>query len=327
MWYSALGFLVILTLSLLAAPLTADAQTLAQIPHIGIIAEWPEDSPYYGAFRQGLRELGYLEGQTIAIKWRITEGKLDRLADMVTELVRLKMDIIVTAGTPATRAAMQATTTIPILMVSAGDPLRTGLVASLAQPGGNVTGSSLFGPELSAKRLQLLKETLPTTSRVALLLNPMNPANVLNFEDAQAAARALGVTLHSVEVSRPNEFMSAFAVMLRERPDALILTADGMHQQHVEQIMAFAAEHRLPVMSNLKGNVVAGALMSYGASLRDLWRRGALYVDKLLKGAKPGDLPVQQPMQFELVINLKTAEALGLTIPPSILFQADEVIR
>jgi putative ABC transport system substrate-binding protein len=323
---SAVGIIVTFALGLLT-PLTADAQTPAKIPHIGLIAEWPEDSPYYGVFRQGLRELGYREGQNIAIEWRITEGKLDRLADAVAELVRLKMDIIVTAGTPATRAAMQATTTIPILMVSAGDPLRTGLVASLARPGGNVTGSSLFGPELSPKRLQLLKETLPTASRVAFLWNPTNPANVLHFEDIQAGARALGVTLHSVEVSSPNEFTSAFAAMMRERPDALIMTTDGMHQQHVGQIIDFAAEHRLPVMSNLKENVVAGVLMSYGASLLDLYRRAALYVDKILKGAKPGDLPVQQPMKFELVINLKTAKALGLTISPTILFQADEVIR
>ena len=320
------GIIVTLALGLLT-PLTADAQTPAKIPHIGIIAEWPEDSPYYGIFRQGLRELGYMEGQNIALEWRITEGKLDRLADMATELVRLKMDIIVTAGTPATRAAMQATTTIPIIMVSVGDPLRTGLVASLARPGGNVTGSSLLGPELSPKRLQLLKETLPTASRVAFLWNPTNPSNVLHFEDIQAGARALGVTLHSVEVSSPNEFTSAFAAMMRERPDALIMTADGMHQQHVGQIIDFAAEHRLPVMSNLKENVVAGALMSYGASLLDLYRRATLYVDKILKGAKPGDLPVQQPMQFELVINLKTAKSLCLTIPPTLLFQADEVIQ
>jgi putative tryptophan/tyrosine transport system substrate-binding protein len=323
---STIGLIVTLALGLLT-PLTADAQTPTKIPHIGIIAEWPEDSPYYGVFRQGLRELGYMEGQNLAIEWRITEGKLERLPGLAAELVRLKMDIIVTAGTPATRAAMQATTTIPIIMVHVGDPLRTGLVASLARPGGNVTGSSLLGPELSPKRLQLLQETLPTASRVAFLWNPANPANVLHFEDLQAGARALGVTLHSVEVSSPNEFTSALAAMMRERPDALIMTADGMHQQHIGQIVDFAAEHRLPVMSMLKENVVAGALMSYGASLLDLWRRATLYVDKILKGAKPDDLPVQQPMQFEFVINLKTAKALGLTIPPTILFQADEVIR
>jgi putative tryptophan/tyrosine transport system substrate-binding protein len=321
------GIIVTLALGLLSAPLTADAQTPAKIPRIGIIGDWPENSPNWGVFRKGLRDLGYVEGQNIAIEWRFTEGKLDRVADAATELARLKVDIILTAGTPAARAAMQATTTIPIIMVSVGDPLRAGLVASLAQPGGNVTGSTLLGPELSPKRLQLLKETLPTVSRVAFLWNPTNPANVLHFEDIQAGARALGVTLHSVEVSSPNEFKSAFAAMMRERPDALIMTADAMHQLHIGQIIDFAAENRLPVMSNVKENVVAGALMSYGASQPELFRRAALYVDKIVKGAKPGDLPVQQPMKFELVINLKTAKALGLTIPQTLLFQADEVIR
>jgi ABC-type uncharacterized transport system substrate-binding protein len=321
------GIIVTLALGLLSAPLTADAQTPAKIPRIGIIGDWPEDSPNWGVFRQGLRELGYVEGQNIAIEWRFTGGKLDRLADTATELVHLKMDIIVAIGTPATRAAVQATTTIPIIMVSVGDPLRAGLVASLARPGGNVTGSTLLGPELSPKRLQLLQETLPTASRVAFLWNPTNPANVLHFEDIQAGARALGVTLPSVEVSSPNEFTSAFTAMMRERPDALIMTADPMHQLHVGQIIDFATQHRLPVMSNVKENVVAGALMSYGASLPELYKRATLYVDKILKGATPGDLPVQQPMKFELVINLKTAKALGLTIPPTLLYQADEVIQ
>jgi ABC-type uncharacterized transport system substrate-binding protein len=321
------GIIVTLALGLLSAPLTADAQTPAKIPRIGIIGDWPEDSPNWGVFRQGLRELGYVEGQNIAIEWRFTGGKLDRLADTATELVRLKMDIIVTIGTPATRAAMQATTTIPIIMVSVGDPLRAGLVASLARPGGNVTGSTLLGPELSPKRLQILQETLPTASRVAFLWNPTNPANVLHFEDIQAGARALGVTLHSAEVRSPGEFESAFAAMMRERPDALIITADGIHQQHVGQILNFAAKNRLPVMSNVKDNVVGGALVCYGASQSELCRRAALYVDKILKGTTPGDLPVQQPTEFDLVINLKTTQALGLTIPPTLLFQATEVIR
>jgi putative tryptophan/tyrosine transport system substrate-binding protein len=322
-----LGLLVTLALGFLVAPLAPDAQPAAKIPRIGIIGDWPEDSPSWEVFRQGLRDLGYVEGQNLAIEWRFTEGKLDRLADTATELVRLQMDIIVTTGTPATRAAMHATPTIPIIMVSAGDPLRAGLVASLARPGGNVTGSTILGPELSAKRLQLLKEILPTASRVAFLWNPTNPANVLHFEDIQAGARALGVTLHSAEVRSPGEFESAFAAMMRERPDALIITADGIHQQHVGQILNFAAKNRLPVMSNVKDNVVGGALVCYGASQSELFRRAALYVDKILKGAKPGDLPVQQPMKFELIINLKTAQALGLTIPPTLLFQADEVIR
>jgi putative tryptophan/tyrosine transport system substrate-binding protein len=268
-----------------------------------------------------------VEGQNLAIAWRFTEGKPGRFADTATELVRLQMDIIVTVGTPATRAAMRATTTIPIIMLSVGDPLRAGLVASLARPGGNVTGSTLLGPELSAKRLQLLTEILPTASRVAFLWNATNPANVLHYEEIQVGARALGVTLHSVEVSSPNEFEGAFAAMMQERPDALIMTADAMHQVHVGRIIDFMAKNRLPIVSNVKENVGAGALMSHGANLPELYRRATVYMDKILKGAKPGDLPVQQPMQFELVINLKTAQALGLTIPPTLLFQADEVIR
>jgi putative tryptophan/tyrosine transport system substrate-binding protein len=325
--HTTVGLLVTLILSLFMAPLTADAQTPAHIPRIGIIGDLPEDSPIWGAFREGLRDLGYVEGQNIAIEWRFTEGKLDRVAEAAAELVRLKMDIILTSGTPATRAAMQATTTIPIIMMSVGDPLRTGLVASLAQPGGNVTGSTLLGPELSPKRLQLLQETLPTASRVAVLWNPTNPANVVHFEDLQAGARALGVTLHSVAVRSPTEFPSAFATLMRERPDALMITADALVHQHIRQILDFAAEHRLPVIAMTREFVLAGALMSYGASSRELYRRASVYLDKILKGAKPGDLPVQQPMTFELVLNLKTAEALGLTIPPLILFQADEVIR
>jgi putative ABC transport system substrate-binding protein len=222
---------------------------------------------------------------------------------------------------------MQATSTIPIVMVGPGDPLRAGLVASLARPGGNVTGLSSFGPELSGKQLQLLQEAVPTVSRVAFLWNPTNPVNRLYFEDIQAGARALSVTLHSVEVSSPNEFKSAFAAMMRERADALIMTGDPMHQLHVGQIIAFAAENRLPMMSNSKESVIGGALMSYGVSGPVNQRRAAFYVDKILKGAKPGDLPVEQPMKCELVINLKTANAFGLTIPPSLLVQADEVIR
>jgi ABC-type uncharacterized transport system substrate-binding protein len=221
----------------------------------------------------------------------------------------------------------QDTTTIPIVMLAVGDPVRTGIVASLAQPGGNVTGSTILGAELSAKRLQLLHEALPTLARVAFLWNPANIANRLHFDDIAQGAKALGVTLHSVEVHHPDGFDRALTALSAERPDTLIMTADPLHQRHVGQVIAFAAQHRLPVLYQLRENVEAGGLMSYGASQPALFRRGALYVDKILKGAKPADLPVEQPMQFELVINLKTAEALGLTIPPMLLFQADAVIR
>ena len=249
----------------------------------------------------------------------MAEGHPDRLAEAA-------VDILVTFGTPATRAAMQATTTIPIVMASAGDPVRAGLVASLARPGGNVTGSSIRGAHLGAKQLQLLREGLPTVARVAFLSNPLNSDNVLWHDGLQAAERALSVTLHAVAVGDPSAFEGVFAAVRQEPPDALIFTGDPMHQRHLERILAFAAQHRLPAMSNIKANVSASALLSYGPSWPEAFQRAALYVDKILKGAKSGDLPVRQPTTFELVINLKTAEALGLTIPPVLLFQATEMI-
>jgi putative ABC transport system substrate-binding protein len=317
------GIIITFALGLLSAPLTPDAQTPPKIPRIGIL----EDAPNSGVFRQGLRDLGYVEGQNIVLEWRVAKGNADRLAEAAAELVRLPVDILVTFGTPATRAAMHATTTIPIVIASGGDPLRTGIVASLARPGGNVTGSSTMGPDLSAKQLHVLREGVPTVARVAFLWNPLNAALVLWYEDLRAAARELGVTLHSAEVRHPSEFEGAFAAMTREPPDALIMTGDPMHQLHFERILAFATQNRLPLMSNVKANVPAGALLSYGPSWPELFQRAALYVDKILKGTKPGDLPVQQPTQFELVINLKTARALGLTISPTVLFQATEVVQ
>jgi len=279
------------------------------------------------ALRAGLRDLGYVEGKNIAIEFRWADGKYERLPGLAAELVRLKVDVIVTQGTPATQAAMRATTTIPIVMLGTGDPLRTGLVASLSRPGGNVTGLTQLAPELAGKRLQLLKETVPNVSRVAFLWNPANAVQIPYFKEMQAAARLLSLTLQSVEVRAPQEFESAFAGMMRERPDALIMTGDGAHRLRLPWIVDFAAKRRLPVMYQVKEYVDAGGLMSYGASLPDLSRRGALYVDKILKGAKPSDLPVEQPTKFELVVNLKTAKALGITIPPSILVRAEKVIE
>ena len=317
-----IGLLVTLILAILMAPLAA-APRPTKLPRIGII----EDSPYWGAFRQGLRDLGYVEGQNIVIEERRAEGQLKRLPTLAVELVRLEVDVIVTAGTPGTLAAKQATTTIPIVMAISGDPVRVGLVASLARPGGNVTGLSLLGAELAAKRLQLLKEVIPTLSRVTVLSNPANLGVVPHIEELEAGARVLGVALQSEAVRSPHEFESAFAAIMKERPDALLLTADSLHQLHVGGILDFAARSRLPVISNVKENVIAGALMSYGTSIPELFRHAATFVDKILKGAKPADLPVEQPTKVELVINLKTAQALGLTIPPFLLFQADEVIR
>jgi len=241
--------------------------------------------------------------------------------------VRLKVDVIVAGGTPATQAAMRATTTIPIVMVGTGDPLRSGLVATLARPGGNVTGVTQLGAEVAGKRLQLLKDTVPNVSRVAFLWSRANASHLPYLDDLQAAARELRLTLQSVEVKEPHEFERAFAGMMRERPDALIVTADRTHQRRQGWIIDFAAKRRLPVMYQLQDYVEAGGLMSYGTSRPEEFRRAATYVDKILKGAKPADLPVEQPSKLEMVVNLKTAKALGLTIPQAILLQADRVIQ
>jgi putative tryptophan/tyrosine transport system substrate-binding protein len=246
---------------------------------------------------------------------------------LAAELVRLKVELIMSGGTSATQAAMQATTTIPIVMMATGDPLRTGLVPSLARPGGNVTGVTQLGAEVAGKRVQILKDTLPKLARVAFLRNRASAAHAPYFDDLQAAARTLRFTLQSVEVQAPDEFEMAFAGMMRVRPDALIVTADPVHRLRQGWIVDFVAKRRLPTLYQLKEYVEAGGLMSYGASVTDNYRRGATYVAKILKGAKPADLPVEQPTKFELVINLKTAKALGLTIPQSVLTRADELIQ
>jgi putative ABC transport system substrate-binding protein len=279
------------------------------------------------AFQEGLRELGYVEGQNIAIERRSTAGAADRLTSVAAELVRLKVDVLVTLGTPATRAAKQVTQAIPIVMVAVGDPQQTGLVASFARPGGNVTGLTILGPELAAKRLQLLKEVVPGVSRVAFLWNPGNPGTAVNLENVRAGARELKVAVQSVPVRGPSELESAFATMMRERPDAFMMTADPVHLLHTNWIVDFVNRRRLPAMYQVRESVLAGGLMSYGANRADLFRRAATYVDKILKGARPADLPVEEPTRFELVINLKTARALGLTLPSPVLSQADEVIQ
>ncbi|MBI4245796.1 MAG: ABC transporter substrate-binding protein [Candidatus Rokubacteria bacterium] len=304
------------------APLVADAQPSATIPRIGLLGDVA-----WEPLRQGLRELGYVEGKNIVLESRRSEGRSERWADLAAELVRLKVDVIVIVGTPAALAAKRATTTIPIVMAVVGDPLSTGLVASLARPGGNVTGLTQLGAGLATKRLGLLKEVLPDMSRVAFLWNPANPDQHSHFNEVQAGARALGVTLQSVGVRSREELERALATMMRERPSALLMTADTVHQRHIDQIISFAAKNRLPAMYQLKENVERGGLMSYGASRPDLIRRAAVYVDKILRGAKPATLPVEQPTKFEFVINMKTAKALGLTLPPSVFLQADRVIE
>jgi len=319
-----IGLAVILTLSLILAPLTADAQPSTTIPRIGLLAP---DATSWEPLRIGLRDLGYVEGKSIALEERSSQGRNERLSDLASGLVRLNVNIIVTWGTPATLAAKQATKTIPIVIAGAGDPVRSGLVSSLAHPGGNVTGLTVLGPGLAAKRLELLKEAVPNMSRVAFLWNPANPDQKSSFNEVQAGARAVGVTLQSLEARSREELEQALAMMKQSRPAALLMTADGVHQRYIGRIVAFTAETRLPAMYQLKEAVDRGGLMSYGASLPDLGRRAASYVDKILKGAKPADLPVEQPTRFELVINLKTAKALGLTIPQTLLLRADHIIE
>ena len=306
-----------------AWPLVARAQYQTKIPRIGII----DDSHRWNAFRHGLRDLGYLEGQNIAFDYAYGDGVLERLAEAAAALVRLPVDVIATYGTPASLAAKQATTTIPIVMISIGDPVRAGLVPSLARPGGNITGNSVLGPDVGAKRLQILKEVIPTVSRVAFLWNPDNASSVLQFVEVRAAAPTLGVMVISVSVSPRIEIKTAFAAMMKERPDAFAMHAEPFHQTHIAWIMDFMAKNRLPAMYQLSENVRAGGLMSYGASEPDLYRRAAGYVHKILQGTKPADLPVEQPVKFELAVNLKTAKAIGLMLPPGILALADEVIE
>ena len=331
MWCCTIGVMVPLTLSILVALLVADAQPAGKVYRLGRLAPGsPEGDPYTEVFRQALRDLGYVEGQNLVIEDRWAEGNQERLPDLAAELVRLKVDVIVAGGTAATRAAQHATRTIPIVMPGTGDPVGAGFVASLARPGGNITGLSLLLPELVRKRLELLKETVPQSTRVAVLANP-GAAPTLSATTTSAlsvAAQALGLQLHVVELRRAEELDDAFAAMTRAGADALYVLGEPLLLDGLRgRIADLAATHRLPAMYYWRMYVDAGGLMSYGVSLPDVWRRTATYVDKLLKGANPADLPVEQPMKFDLVINLKTARALGLTIPPIVLFQADEVIR
>jgi putative ABC transport system substrate-binding protein len=272
---------------------------------------------------QELRTLGYVEGENIAIEWRYSEGQAERFADLAAELVALKVDIILTMSTPAALAAKQATQTIPIVMVYVADPIGTGLVPSLARPGGNLTGVSDMATDLSGKRLELLKEAIPTLSRVAVLWNAADPGMVLRFREIEAAARVLGVTLQPLEVRGPQDFARAFTAMTQERPDALFVVAEVLTLSHRCQILDFAAKQRLPAMYEFGVFAHEGGLMAYGPKLTDSFQRGAYYVDKVLKGTKPADLPIEQPMNFELVVNLKTSEALNLTLPPHLLLLAD----
>jgi putative tryptophan/tyrosine transport system substrate-binding protein len=329
MWGSTTGCIVTLILSLLTAPLTSQAQQAAHVPRLGLLM--PGSASAFAsrieAFRQELRDLGYVEGHNITLEYRFAEGQADRLPALVAEMVRLPVDVLVVDGTAAIRSAQQATTTIPIVMAVSSDPVGAGLVASLARPGSNITGLAGLTPELCRKWLEFLKETVPTLSRVATLRHRDAPVGPLLLKEAQAAAQALGLQLQALEVGGPDEFDQAFAAMTREHADTLVVIPSGLFSSHSRRLAELAVRHRLPSMHEGRAYVDAGGLMSYGPSRADMYRRAAYYVHKILTGAKPADLPVEQPMRFELVINLKTAKALGLTIPTTLLFQADEVIQ
>jgi len=329
MWCSAVGCIVTLTLSLLAAPLAAEARRAGNIPRIGVLvpAEPSIDDPIIVAFRRALHDLGYVEGQTIAIEWRLAHGRAERFPALIAELIGLKVDVLVIGSTAATVAAKQATQTIPIVFLGVADPVGRGLVASVARPGGNLTGAAFaYGEGFSRKWVELLKEAVPSITRVAVLADPAGPST-LHVHEMQSAAQALGLTLQVLEVRDPRQFDNVFAAMTTEGAHALIVDASPFFHTHRRRIVDLAAQHRLPAIYWERVFVEAGGLMSYGARLADFWRRAAVYVDKLLKGATPADLPVEWPMRFELVINLKTAQALGLTIAPVVLIRADEVLE
>jgi putative tryptophan/tyrosine transport system substrate-binding protein len=320
------------TLGLLAAPLAVEAQPATKIHRIGFLGSGSAsgDPRTRDAFREGLRELGWVEGQNLVIEYRFAEGRPDRLRDLAAELVRLKVDVIAAGPTPPVLAAKKATGTVPIVGMSLTDPVGLGLVASLARPGGNVTGVAYgVGMETFGKGLELLKETVPPVRRVAILSNPESPTQPLLITSVKSAARSLGLELRLLDVRGPTQFDGAFAAMARDGAEALFVQTDPAYllPGAAAQLADLAAKFRLPSMHAQRAAVEAGGLMSYGPSIVALYRRGAVLVDKILKGAKPADLPIEQPTKFELVINLKTAKTLGLTIPPSVLARTDEVIQ
>ncbi len=315
---------------LLALSFPAGAQQAKKIPRIGFLASVSasSDADRIEAFRLGLHELGYVEGQNVTIEYRWADGKFEQLPDLAAELVRLKVDVIVAVVTQASLAAKKATGTIPIVMVGVSDPVGSGLVASLARPGTNITGTSSMTAEIVGKLLELLKETVPKISRVAALWNPANSVfQALQLRETEVAARALGVQLQILEARGPDEIDRAFAAMVKERTKALLILGDPVFTSHRKRIADLAAKYRVPAVSGTREYVEAGGLMAYGPSFPDMHRRAATYVDKILKGTKPADLPVEQPKKFEFIINLKAAKQIRLTIPPNVLARADTVIR
>jgi putative ABC transport system substrate-binding protein len=316
-----------ITVGLLAAPLAIEAQPAGKVYRIGILETIPaaQNAANLAALRKGLRDLGYVEGRNLIIEYRSADGRAERFPDLASELVRLKVDLIVTRGTPAARAAKNATGTIPVVMATMGDP--RAIVASFANPGGNITGVTTFSTELTAKRFELLKELVPNLSRVALLHNMGNPAAPPEWEETKTAARSLGLRAELLDVRSQDDIGRALELAVRQHVDALVIGADGLTQMHQQTIVDLVTRNRLPAAYPAREFVEAGGLIAYAVNYPDLYFRFASFVDKIFKGAKPGELPVEQPTKFELVINLKTAKALGLTIPPSLLHRADQVIE
>ena len=314
-----------LALVIVADPIVGAAQP-AKVAKIAVLLTRPLSPDYLEALRQGLSALGYVEGRTIVVEQRSADGKIERLDGLAAELVRLRPDVIVASGTQATQAVKRATASIPIVMAMSGDAVGTGLVASLGRPGGNVTGLSIASPELSGKRLELLKEVVPKLANVAVMWNPTDPPRLRDFAELHGASKALRITVTSAEVRTAADFDAAFAVVTAAHPQALLVLPDPLIYPPGQRIVEFAARSRLPAMYGQTGFVEAGGLMSYGPSFVESFRRAAYYVDRILKGAKPGDLPIEQPTKFELVINARTAKALGITLPPSMLLRADRVI-
>ncbi len=323
------AFVLTVGIGLLAAPLSLAAQQPQRVPRVGYLFSFTpaEGRHLWEACRQGLRELGYVEGQNIVLEPRWADGRHERLPELAADLVRLKVDVLVSAATPASQAAKAATSSIPIVIVAVGEPVKTGLVASLARPGGNVTGLSLLTTELSGKRLELLADIVRNIPRVAALMNPDNPITAVFLAETRDAARRLGVQLQPLQARNPGEIEQAFNTATMERAGALIVFDDPVIWSYRAQIVAHAAKRRLPVMYGFRDFVDEGGLMSYGPDRVNHYRRTAIYVDKILRGARPADLPVEQPTKFELIVNVTTAKALGLTIPPSLLLRVDQVIE
>ena len=307
----------------------AEAQQPKKVPRIGILFPNPPTvSPHLlKAFQQGLRELGYVEGQNIVIEYRFGEGKSDRYPDLAAELVQLKVDVMVTSSTPAIESVKNATSTIPIVMAASADPVGSGLIASLDRPGGNITGLAMLSPELSGKRLELLKETVPRISRVAVLWNPTNTSSAASWRESRLAAQGLKLQVQSIEVRGPGDFHNLSDALVKKRFQALNVVRDPLIRAHMTRVVEFAMDSRVPAIYEDEDFVDRGGLMWYGTSHPDLYRHAATYVDKILKGAKPADLPVEEPMKFEFVINLKAAKQIGLTIPPNVLVRADRVVK